>query len=160
MLQLHYSKGQKAQIFEKSGSFSLTSHPEERSDEGSHEILRPFGPQDDQSKTRAKNTSTGQIFLEYVIVIGAVVLIMFAMSTLIKRGTQGMVKVVADQVGSQINAEQQFGDNGFLESLHTSTQTTSNKTKTEFVRQTTYTFDDETTTGSDVLINMGFREEN
>ncbi len=44
---------------EGSGSFSPSPHPEERSDEGSPKILQPFGLQDDQSGTTAKNTPTG-----------------------------------------------------------------------------------------------------
>jgi len=48
-------------ITEGSGCFSPTPHPEERSDEGSHEILQPFGLQDDQSGKNAKNSPTGQI---------------------------------------------------------------------------------------------------
>ena len=41
----------KREISEQSGSFFdfPTAHPEERSDEGSHEILQPFGLQDDPS---------------------------------------------------------------------------------------------------------------
>lgn len=101
-----------------------------------------------------------QIFLEYVMVIGAVVLIMFAMSTMLRRGTQGMVKVVADQIGDQINAEQKFDDGGFLEELNTTTTANNSKTKTEFIGDTTYTFGDEISTSSDALINMGFTEEN
>jgi len=71
------------------------------------------------TKHNCRRNQKAQIFLEYLLVIGAVVMIMFAMSMLIKRGTQGMIKVVADQIGDQINAEQNFDDGGFLESSYT-----------------------------------------
>ena len=148
----------------------------------SHEIpalpagkLRPFGPprsatdsklaywggQDGQLKTRTKNTSPGQIFLEYILVVGAVVLVMFATSTLIKRGAQGMIKVVADQIGDQANADQQFDDRGFLESAYTTTRTNTSKIKTEFPGDpTTYTYKDVTNIASEMVTNLGFTEEN
>ena len=44
-----------------SGCFP-TRHPEERSDEGSHEILQPFGLQDDPSgRNEKKNSPMGQL---------------------------------------------------------------------------------------------------
>ena len=49
-------------IFEPPGSFSTRgAHPEERSDEGSHEILPRFARQDEGSNIR-KNSPTPQIF--------------------------------------------------------------------------------------------------
>lgn len=113
----------------------------------------------DQLGTRVKNAPTGQIFLEYVIVIGVVTLIIIAMSAMIKRGTQGMIKVVADQVGNQINAEQQFDEDSFLESSYTSTRMSTGKTKTELIGVTTYAFDDAISVKSNTQIRMGFTEE-
>lgn len=113
----------------------------------------------ERSGTRVKNIPTGQIFLEYMLVIGAVVLVMMAMNKMIKRGTQGMVKVVADQVGLQVNADQQF-DDGYLKSSYVTTRVTTSKTKEEFAGQTTYTYEDVTVINSEALINMGFTEEN
>ena len=100
-----------------------------------------------------------QIFLEYVIVIGSVILVIFAMSTLVKRGTQGMIKVVADQIGNQAEADQDF-DKGYLESSYTLSRTNSTKRKTEFAGNTTYTFRATTVTSTNVLIDMGFTEKN
>lgn len=113
----------------------------------------------ERSGTRVKNIPTGQIFLEYMLVIGAVVLVMMAMNKMIKRGTQGMVKVVADQVGLQVNADQQF-DDGYLKSSYVTTRVTTSKIKEEFAGQTTYTYGDVTVIHSNALINMGFTEEN
>ena len=41
----------------------------------------------------------GQSILEYTIVLGVIVIVMSAMGPMIKRGTQSLIKVVADQVG-------------------------------------------------------------
>ena len=110
--------------------------------------------------------------MEYVIVVTVIALVMIAMSTMIKRGTQGMIKVVADQVGDQIDAEQRFGGGqlnaaqrgdergSFLESSYTSTRRVTSKTKTELIGTTTYTFGDSTSIASETHINMGFTEEN
>ncbi len=54
----------KTNLTEQSESFSdfPTAHPEERSDEGSHEILQPFGLQDDPSgKSKKKNSPRGHL---------------------------------------------------------------------------------------------------
>ena len=106
-----------------------------------------------------ENSPTGQIFLEYIIIVGSIVLVLFAMSTLIRRGTQGMIKVVADQLGNQAGAEQRF-DRGFLENSYSTTRTTSSRNKTEFLGNIIYTFSDTTTTNTAVLIDMGFTEDN
>jgi len=47
-----------------------------------------------------------QTFVEYTLVLGLIAAIFMAMSPMIKRASQGMVKVVADQIGAQENAEQ------------------------------------------------------
>ena len=106
-----------------------------------------------------RKNQRAQIFLEYVTVIGIVTLIIIAMSTMIKRGTQGMIKVVADQVGNQVNAEQRFDEDSFLESAYTSTRTSTGKTKTELIGVITYAFDDATSIESNTHIRMGFTEE-
>ena len=67
------------------------------------------------------NTS-GQTVLEYVLLIGIITLALVFMSTDFKRGIQSVVKVTADQVGIQANADQDFtGDHsGILTNSYTS----------------------------------------
>ena len=65
----------------------------------------------------------GQSILEYTIVLGVIVIVMSAMGPMIKRGTQSLIKVVADQVGAQQNAEQKFDESGHLEASYASTRT-------------------------------------
>jgi len=112
------------------------------------------------NKQKARSISSGQTFIEYTIVIGAVVMAILAMSTAVKRGTQGMIKVVADEVGVQEDADQAFDETGHLESSITTTRTTIDKTISEFVGETTYGYDDVTITDTDLSINLGFTEEN
>ena len=101
----------------------------------------------------------GQTILEYTILLGVIVLIMFAMGPMIKRGTQSLIKVVADQVGTQQNAEQSFDDRGHLESSYTSARGSADKQTMDLLGTTTYVFDDTTDTASNALINLGFTEE-
>jgi hypothetical protein len=73
----------------------------------------------------------GQTFVEYTILISLIGGILIAMTPLIRRSAQGMVKVIADQVGNQVNAEQSGGDQGLLELSETQTQIDTSKVKTE-----------------------------
>lgn len=101
----------------------------------------------------------GQTILEYTIVLGVIVLVMFAMGPMLKRGTQSLIKVVADQVGVQQNAEQKFDDSGHLESSYTAARGTMDKQTQDFIGDMTYIFNDATTTTSNALVNLGFTEE-
>ena len=53
-------------------------------------------------------TRQGQSILEYVLLVGIVTLVLVYMGTDFKRGIQSAVKVTADQLGSQTNADQEF----------------------------------------------------
>ena len=99
-----------------------------------------------------------QVFLEYTIIISVVILVLTAMSTLIKRGTQGMIKVVADQIGTQINSEQNFNE-GYLDSSYTTVSATADKVTQEFVGDTSYIYGDITSMHSVAIINLGFTED-
>ena len=63
-------------------------------------------------RNNAKNS--GQTFVEYTLMIGVSIAILLALVPMIKRGTQGMVKVVADELGVQQNAEQKNDGSGGL----------------------------------------------
>lgn len=100
----------------------------------------------------------GQSILEYTILLGVIVLVMFAMGPMLKRGTQSLIKVVADQVGIQQNAEQKFDERGHLESSYAATRGSMDKQTQDIVGDTIYIFNDVTTTGSSALVNLGFTE--
>ena len=100
-----------------------------------------------------------QSILEYTILLGVIVIVMFAMGPMLKRGLQSLIKVVADQVGVQQNAEQKFDDTGHLEAAYISTRGSMDKQTHDFIGTTSYIFNDLTTTQSNALINLGFTEE-
>ena len=100
-----------------------------------------------------------QSILEYTIVLGVIVLVMFAMGPMLKRGTQSLIKVVADQVGTQQNAEQRFDERGHLENSYISTRGSMDKQAFDVVGMTTYVYNDVTTTQTNTLANLGFTEE-
>jgi Flp pilus assembly pilin Flp len=98
--------------------------------------------------------------MEYTMIVGVIVMVLMAMNMTIKRGIQGMIKTVADQVGTQVNAEQKFDETGHLERAYTSARSETDKTREEFAGNTRYIYDDLVTTGSDSVNNLGFQKEN
>ena len=98
----------------------------------------------------------GQSILEYTIVLGVIVIVMSAMGPMIKRGTQSLIKVVADQVGAQQNAEQKFDESGHLEASYMSTRGSMDKQTLDTLGVTGYIFNDLTTTQSNALMNLGY----
>lgn len=111
-------------------------------------------------RRRFKNDQKAQVLLEYTIILGAVVFIVFAMGGMIKRGTQGMIMVVADQMGTQQNSDQAFNVvvGGYLIESGTAARTFSDKIKNEYIGEIKYTFDDTTSTKSNTLVDLGFEE--
>jgi hypothetical protein len=71
----------------------------------------------------------GQTILEYTIIVGIVTMVIFYMGTGIKRGFQSLVKVTADQVGNQQNADQDFTDQrqGYMIGSNSMTDESNNK---------------------------------
>ena len=108
-----------------------------------------------------KMKNNAQTIIEYIIVLGVVVIVLFAMTPLIRRGTQGMIKVVADQVGTQQGADQDFNSTtGHLVNSEVITQVRMNQATEEFLNKVTYTYDDAVTTKTDSTTNLGFTPNN
>lgn len=49
--------------------------------------------------------SFGQMIVEYSLLIGVVIAVVVVLSPMVKRGAQGMVKIMADEVGIQKHAD-------------------------------------------------------
>lgn len=112
-------------------------------------------------RCRHKNNQIGQIFMEYTMIIGVIITVLIAMNMTIKRGIQGMIKTVADQVGTQANAEQRFDEAGHLDLSYTTTRVDSDKTRRETPQTgVTYIYDETVITDTTVISNLGFQEEN
>lgn len=105
-----------------------------------------------------KPSAKGQSILEYTILLGVIVLVMFAVGPMIKRGTQSLIKVVADQVGVQQNAEQKFDDGGYLQNASTAARGSMDKQIFDTAGMMTYVFNDVSTTVSNAVSDYGFSE--
>lgn len=96
----------------------------------------------------------GQSYLEYVLVLGIISLVAFAMSPLIRRGVQAMTLVVADQIGNQADSDQD-PSRGFLKTSDTDIYSSVQKSE---INYGTYTYNDVTGTNSMTIINLGFQK--
>lgn len=117
----------------------------------------------------------GQTFVEYTLMIGIAIAVMLAVAPMIKRGTQGMVKVVADELGVQQNAENIGAQSaqtvaealqnkgGGLISSDVTTDISKNVRHQEWRAGTTHSvqksYADTVTTTTDSKSDLGFREE-
>lgn len=118
---------------------------------------------------KKKSDRRGQMMLEYTVVIGAIVLIIFAMTPLIRRGFQSVIKTTADQVGVQTDADQitlregedleeKIRKEGFLTSSTTTTTVLVNSVTQEEEGETTYFYDDTITSNAETNLGLGFNE--
>jgi len=100
-------------------------------------------------------TNRAQTFVEYLLVISVVTAIMIAMSTMLRRSVQGLVKVVSDQVGLQQNAEQDSA--GQIVRMNTGVQRGQRVNVREYQGNTTYTYEtDYMATQVDFVTNSGY----
>ncbi len=98
-----------------------------------------------------------QTFVEYTLLFGVIAAIFIALTPLIRRTSQAMIKLTTDQMGFQGEAEQIGGKTGKLESAHILTKQTREKNTREFSGITKYTFvDDEVETSNNSISNLGF----
>ena len=114
-------------------------------------------------KMRNKNKRKriqGQSLLEYVSLVGIAVIVLITMSTFMRRGIQGMVRTVSDQIGDQQGAEQRFDDTGHLINAVTVTRSTIDKQTRERVGVVNYIFSDSTQTQTTTFLNAGFTRRN
>jgi len=111
----------------------------------------------------------GQGLLEYSMILSVIVMIFVSMGPMLKRNTQSMIKLLADQVGSQQNAEQLRGDSeediqeqkkrkGYLEKSDTNTIIDSESMQIEEAGKQEYEYDEKMTIESKTRTNMGFVE--
>ena len=105
-----------------------------------------------------KNNNRGQSMLEYVTLVAVAVSVLIAMSLYIRRGVQGMVRTVSDQLGDQQGAEQKFDESGHLINAITVTRSTIDKQTRERVGDINYIFSDTVRTEATSTVNAGFQE--
>jgi competence protein ComGC len=103
-----------------------------------------------------KKKVSGQTLMEYTMVLGVISIILFAMAPLFQRGTQGMIKMVADQVGIQENAEQAFDEKGHLVEQYIVTRANTDKETKQLFSTINYIYNDTITTTTNSFSNIGF----
>ena len=120
---------------------------------------------------RGKIEESGQTLIEYATVVALVAAVLIAMTPLVRRGTQGMIRTVADQIGEQNESDQIVGPQnasnptfnngpGYLVSSYSATRVDINKQKREFVGLFNYiTPGDTVSTTSNAFLNLGFTQE-
>lgn len=121
-----------------------------------------------------KNAKAAQTHVEYVILIGFVLLVLVTMAIGIKRLVQGFVKTTADQIGVQQNADQaafrsdeQDNSRGPKKGYLQEARTTMGTDKTDRIIEgpnfslgvTRYEYDEEVTTNSASRASMGLSED-
>ncbi|MFA5059283.1 MAG: hypothetical protein WC676_01470 [Candidatus Omnitrophota bacterium] len=99
----------------------------------------------------------GQSLMEYIILVGIVSTALVVMSPPIRRGLQDVVRLAADQLAPQSASEQESGatDQYVVNSVSNS-HSIMNRQLIHQVNDITYVFNDEITSSSDSLVNMGF----
>lgn len=104
-----------------------------------------------------KLETDGQVFLEYMLLIGIVIGVMIAMTPFVKRMSQSMVKLAADQIGNQREAEQDAGDRGYLVNSYTASRANRDFRKRERLGTTTFNYVTERMEAdSESFSNLGF----
>ncbi len=108
-----------------------------------------------------------QVLLEYIIIIGIVTIVLFAIFHAAKRGIQSVVKITADQVGNQQDADQVSEvlsmsnldirtRTGYLRELNSTTRTNSQKESNQTLGDSAYSYDESVFTTSNSLTDLGF----
>jgi len=99
----------------------------------------------------------GQTFIEYSILLGLVAAFILAMSPFLRRGAQGMVKVMSDQIGRQNEGDQRGGKMGHMERADIDVDLTKDTRVVDRQGAVSYEYQmDETTTRSEQYSNLGY----
>ena len=122
-------------------------------------------------KKQARN-DTAQTLLEYLILIGIVTVVLFAMYHAVKRGIQSVIKISADQIGNQQRADQRepnisnaviinaLGEpvavSGYLVESFSATRGMNQKEVQELDGDVGYFYEERVSTNSNSLTNLGF----
>lgn len=100
-----------------------------------------------------------QTLLDYILLLGIVSTVLFAMNTSIRRSIQAVVKGAADHIGRQEESDQDFeGRSGFLVESVTDARTTRNRQTSDFLGALDYNVDETTTIKTNSLTNLGVVE--
>ena len=111
-------------------------------------------------KKKNRRNFRAQGVLEYIILVGIIVVALIAMTQAIKRGAQSIIKEGADQLAAQQNADQSFSNTtGYLDSQNTVVADDRQKQVVERVGIINYVQDDASYSLMNSSTNMGFSQE-
>ena len=96
-----------------------------------------------------------QTVLEYVLMISAVTAVMVAMSTFLRRSAHGMIKMVADQVGVQQDADQKDDSSGYLVNMTVRVNKADSREVQDRLGEARYTYDERADIETVIYTNMG-----
>ena len=95
-------------------------------------------------RKKTQKNHFGQTLLEYSLVVGAVLAIIVAMGPMIGRSTNGFIRLVADQLGPQKGAEQNFDNSqSHLDYSYTTQNARKINTRQETVGVINYVFNEQ-----------------
>ena len=119
--------------------------------------------------------NNGQTIMEYIILISIVTMAVYYMGPAFKRGFQSLIKITADQVGNQANADQEVDKplnqdstnqlvtpqeySGYLVFSNSSTSSTVNDAKTERLYVTNSIIAEQTNSITSSGTDMGYTKE-
>ena len=119
-------------------------------------------------KLRSKRflkATRAQTILEYMSLIAIIATVLVTMSVHMGRGINGMIRLVADQIGNQKDADQrrkkipgQRDDSGFLINSYTTDRVYKSKISASRTGNFSYRFSDASRSDSTAMSNLGFRE--
>ena len=102
----------------------------------------------------------GQNVGEYVLVVSIVIAFVMVMFPMVKRGTQSIIKVTADQIGNQKNAEQDFSAaTGYTVNVSSAAHSYGQSTRMELPGAIETGVADTTDSTSESVTNEGFSTE-
>ncbi len=100
---------------------------------------------------------TAQSMMEYMLLIGIVTMVLFAMFNACKRGIQSVIKVTADQVGIQNESDQRIVPyGGYLMQAYSATRSNTNKSRKENSGAIDFIYNDSGDVISNSVSNLGF----
>ena len=109
---------------------------------------------------RLNSPARAQSLLEYLMILGVVTAVLVAFGPLFKRGIQAVLRLTADQLQTQANAEQKVTPtSGYLIDQFSLSDVDNNKIKVEYLGDTSYNFDDQEAVHSNSQANLGFTKK-
>ena len=108
-----------------------------------------------------KKRKQAQSTIEYISLVGMIIVVLFAMNPMMKRIVQSVIKLSADQIGNQAESDQSFdADTGYLDSALSGVISNTSKqivARPDYQQRTIYK--DKMTLNSSSVTTLGFQED-